>query len=191
MPVAMHDVTLQQNSSETEKAAVDGEIVRRERVLRTVPLFRDLPEDAMARLAGASRIERYMKDEVVIRQGEEGSELFVVDSGQAGVSVRGTGDQDAHLQTLGPGAFFGEMSLLAGDPRSATVRAADDCELVVIGKPALAAVFEHQPEFVHEISEIVAGRQAELATRLAQLPGAPAPQKEPLLARVKRYFGID
>jgi hypothetical protein len=61
----------------------------------------------------------------------------------------------------------------------------------VIGKPALAAVFEHQPEFVQEISDIVASRQAELATRLAQLPGAVVPPKEPLLARVKRYFGMD
>ena len=132
-----------------------------------------------------------MSGEPIIRQGDEGSELFVVDWGQAAVSVRGTGEQDAHLQTLGPGAFFGEMSLLAGDRRAATVHAADDCELVVIDKPALAAVFEHQPDFIHEVSEIVAKRQAELATRLAELPDAPAIQNEPLLARVKRYFGFD
>jgi small-conductance mechanosensitive channel/CRP-like cAMP-binding protein len=191
MPVAVHDVTLQQHSSETANAAADRDVVRREAILRTVPLFQALPDDAMARLAAASRIERYMKGEIIIRQGDEGSELFVVDSGQAGVSVRGTGDQDAHLQTLGPGAFFGEMSLLAGDHRAATVRAAEDCELVVIGKPALAAVFERQPGFVQEISDLVASRQAELTTRLAQLPGAAASQKEPLLTRVKRYFGMD
>ncbi len=191
MPIAVHDVTLQHQSPETENATADREVVRREAILRTVPLFRALPADAMARLAAASGIERYMKGEIIIRQGDEGSELFVVDSGQVGVSVRGTGEQDAHLQTLGPGAFFGEMSLLAGDHRAATVRAAEDCELMVIGKPALAAVFEHQPEFVQEISDIVASRQAEMTTRLAQLPGAAAPPKEPLLARVKRYFGMD
>jgi small-conductance mechanosensitive channel/CRP-like cAMP-binding protein len=191
MPVAVHDVTWQQKTSETEQALADREIGRRETVLRSVPLFRDLPGDAMLRLAGASRIERYMAGETIIRQGDEGSELFVVVSGEAAVSARGAGDQDAHLQTLGPGAFFGEMSLLAGDRRAATVRAAGDCELVVIGKPAMAAVFQHQPEFIQEIIKIVAARQAELATRLAQLPGAPPPQKEPLLVIVKRYFGLD
>lgn len=191
MPVAVHDVELRHSSPETDKAAADREVVRREAILRSVPMFGGLPGDAMARLAAASRIARFMKGEIIIRQGDEGSELFVVDSGQTAVSIRGTSDQDAHLQTLGAGAFFGEMSLLAGDRRAATVRAAEDCELLVIGKPALAAVFEHQPGFVQEISETVATRQAEMATRLAQLPGAMAPQKEPLLARVRRYFGMD
>ena len=59
------------------------------------------------------------------------------------------------------------------------------------GEEALSAVFEHQPDFVQDISEIVAARQAEMASRLAEAPDAAAPQKEPLLARVKRYFGMD
>ncbi|MBI3866400.1 MAG: mechanosensitive ion channel family protein, partial [Planctomycetia bacterium] len=191
MPVAVHDVDLRHKTTETDEAQAARELLRREAILRTVPLFRALPEEAMARLAGASRVARYAGGEVIIHQGDKGSELFVVDSGEVSVSVRNADDTHAHLQTIKAGDFFGEMSLLAGDRRTATVSAAGDCELMVIGKPALAAVFERQPEFVQEISEIVAARQAELATWRAKQPGTAAPQKEPLLARVRRYFGLD
>jgi small-conductance mechanosensitive channel len=191
MPVAVHDVTVQQRSPETDQALATGNATRREEVLKAVPLFRDLPPDAKRQLAEAARTARYIKGETIIRQGDEGSELFVVDSGEVAVSVHGTGDQDVHLQTLGAGKFFGEMSLLAGAHRSATVRAADDCELVVIGKPAMAAIFNQHPAFVGQISEIVAARQAEMAALRAHLPNAPVPQKEPLLVSIRRYFGLD
>lgn len=128
--------------------------------------------------------------EAIIRQGDEGSELFVVQAGEVAVSVRGNSGQDAELQRLGPGDFFGEMSLLAGDRRAATVRTTTDCELLVIDKPALAAVFESAPELVEVVSSIVAGRIAEKSARLAELPAAVAAERESLVMRAKRYFGI-
>jgi small-conductance mechanosensitive channel/CRP-like cAMP-binding protein len=190
MPIAVHDVRLRQVSRESEAEAASHEAQSREQLLRAVPLFAGLPAESLAQLALASRLAPFMANEAIIRQGDEGSELFVVESGEVAVSVRGNSGQDAELQRLGPGAFFGEMSLLAGDRRTATVRSTTNCELLVIDKPALAAVFESAPELVEVVSNIVASRIAEKSARLAELPAAAAAEKESLVTRARRYFGI-
>jgi small-conductance mechanosensitive channel/CRP-like cAMP-binding protein len=190
MPVATHQITVQQRSADTDKVDADREIERRRAVLNNVAIFRDLPGDVVAQLAVASRINRYIADETVIRQGDEGSELFVVLSGMTSVSARGAGNRDAHLQDLGPGEFFGEMSFLCGNRRAATVRAKEDCELLVIGKPALAVVLQSHPELAQVVTQVVESRQTELYRRLAAISDSPVPSKEPLLTLVQRYFGM-
>lgn len=190
MPIAIHDVRLRQVSRESEAETAGHEAQSRERLLRAVPLFAGLPLESMVQLALASRLAPFMANETIIRQGDEGSELFIVQRGEVAVSVRGSSGQDAELQKLGPGAFFGEMSLLAGDRRAATVRATTDCELLVIDKPALAAVFESAPELVEVVSNIVASRIAETSARLAEMSSSVAAAKESLVMRAKRYFGI-
>lgn len=190
MPIASHDVRLRQVSRESEAEVAGQESQSREKLLHSVPLFAGLPAEALGQLALASRLAQFMPNEVIIRQGDEGSELFVVQSGEVAVSIRGNTGPDAELQRLGPGAFFGEMSLLAGDRRAATVRSTTDCVLLVIGKPALAAVFESAPELVEVVSQIVAERIAVTSARLAELPAAATGEKESLVMRAKRYFGI-
>ena len=190
MPIASHEVRLRQVSHESEAESASQEAQSREKLLRAVPLFAGLPAESLVQLAQASRLAPFMANEAIIRQGDEGSELFVVQSGEVAVSVRGNSGQDAELQKLGPGAFFGEMSLLAGDRRAATVRSTTSCELLVIDKPALATVFESAPELVEVISQVVASRIAEKSARLAEMPAAAAGEKESLVMRAKRYFGI-
>ena len=73
----------------------------------------------------------------------------------------------------------------------ATVRAIQDCELLVIDKSAMTSVLKLQPEFVNRIVQILEDRQAELNKRLAESSNPSPPQKEPLLDIVKRYFGLD
>jgi small-conductance mechanosensitive channel/CRP-like cAMP-binding protein len=190
MPISTHDVQLRQITRESEAESASHEAQSREKLLHAVPLFADLPAESLVQLALASRLAFFMPNEAIIRQGDEGSELFVVQTGEVAVSVRGNSGQDAELQRLGPGAFFGEMSLLAGDRRAATVRSTTNCELLVIDKPALATVFESAPQLVEVISNIVATRIAEKSARLAELPTAVAGEKESLVARAKRYFGL-
>jgi len=190
MPIAAHDVRLRQVSPELDAETARQGASRREDLLRAVPLFAGLPGEALGRLATGTRLARYATGEVVIRQGDAGSELFVIQSGEVAVWVHDKSAKEAEVQRLGRGAFFGEMSLLAGDPRTATVRVTSDCELLVIGKPALAAVFQHAPELVEVISNVVTSRHAETAARLAQLSIPAAVQKEPLFMRARRYFRI-
>lgn len=190
MPISVHDVRMRQVSRESEEETAGSEAQSREKLLRAVPLFAGLPAKSLSQLALASRLAPFLANEAIIRQGDEGSELFVIQSGEVAVSVHANSGPDTEVKRLGPGAFFGEMSLLAGDRRAATVRTTTDCELLVIDKPAMAAVFEAAPELVEVISQIVASRTAATSARLAELPAAVAAEKESLGSRARRYFGI-
>lgn len=190
MPISVHDVRLRQVSRESDAETAGHEAESREKLLHAVPLFSGLPAASLGQLALASRLVHFMANEAIIRQGDEGSELFVVQSGEVVVSVHGNSGPDTEVVRLGPGAFFGEMSLLAGDRRAATVRTTTDCQLLVIDKPAMAAVFEAAPYLVEVISQIVASRTAATSARLAELPAAVTAEKESLGSRARRYFGI-
>lgn len=191
MPTSPHSVELRQIES-SEDAAEDFEPPPPDAVLRRVSLFSELPDDALATLAHGSRLHRYLPEEVVIRQGAEGSELYVIESGRVSVATSHAGQSERVLSHLGPGEFFGEMSLLVGEPRNATIRAVTECELLVVNKAAMAAVFESSPELAGRVSEIVARRRAEREAHVS----SPAASGEPatastLLVRIRKYFGVE
>jgi small-conductance mechanosensitive channel len=140
---------------------VEARAERRERILRCVDFIAALPSDAIALLVSRSRVRRYGVGEVIIRQHEAGDELFIVDRGEVVVS-RLQDDADVDIARLGANEFFGEMSLTTGERRTATVRAATECELLVVDQAALREVLERYPELAQTISEVVAARQVEL-----------------------------
>src|SRR2546426_3011488 len=90
--------------------------------LRRVPFLRDLTSDDLDRLATIGRRRAYPAGEDIVRKGDVEGGLFVILSGSATVETGGA------VHTLGAGAFFGEMALLAGTPRTATVPAAEPVE---------------------------------------------------------------
>ncbi len=99
------------------------------RLLETVQIFATLPPDERARLAAAARESLYAVGETVVREGDAGSSMFVVARGEMVVTL----DPSAHeVARLGPGDFFGEMSLLTGAPRTASVTAVTDVEVLEI-----------------------------------------------------------
>jgi Cyclic nucleotide-binding domain len=101
-----------------------------------IPLFRPFSHKELAtvgRLATERRIEAGRE---LCRQGEEGNELFIVVHGEAAVSRDGKG-----ITALGPGKYFGELSLLTDRPRNATVTASTDMVLLVLGESRSRTVF--------------------------------------------------
>ncbi len=101
-----------------------------EELLARVPIFAPLSKKQLAELARLVVQRQFARGQVLIREGDTDAALYIVVSGQVSVTKRGTaGGTDLHLQTLGPGSFVGEMTLLDGSPRSATVTAlvATDC----------------------------------------------------------------
>jgi CRP-like cAMP-binding protein len=96
----------------------------------------------------------------MIDQGAEGSSMFVLLHGAAHVSVSQNGAM-IRVASLRMGDSFGEMSLLTGERRTATVRAEDDCEVLEISKPAMAAVLREAPECVSKLSDLLAARKME------------------------------
>lgn len=125
--------------------------------LARCPLFADLPVDAMSALAGASRWLEYAPLEVVVREGDESRALYVVGLGEAAVLHGGE-----EVARVSAGEVFGEIAFLSGEPRSATVRAADALGVVEIDSRALRALLTDHEELAEELAGRMVARRAAL-----------------------------
>jgi small-conductance mechanosensitive channel/CRP-like cAMP-binding protein len=153
-----------------------------------------LDAQALHLLAEHAQKRVYLPSEVVVREGEPGEEFFVVMEGEADVMIK-TGDQITPVAILKKGQFFGEMSLLTGAPRSATVQAKSQLTVTVVGKGAMSQVISCNRNLADQFSTILTARQLELATtretvdRAARLrPGAG--DGESLTARILKFFHL-
>src|SRR6476659_2265823 len=108
-------------------------------ILRGERLFDCLSEDQLNHMVNQARLKLFGRGEPVIEEGAAGESMFVMLRGAAKVFVSKNGSK-IQVAKLGAGDCFGEMSLLTGEPRSATVRADGDCYVMEIGKPVMAKV---------------------------------------------------
>jgi small-conductance mechanosensitive channel/CRP-like cAMP-binding protein len=129
-------------------------------ILRGEPLFDCLNDAQLNNVLQSARINHYGRGERVIQEGAEGDSMFIMLRGTAHVSVlrNGTG---IRLGVLRSGDCFGEMSLLTGEPRSATIRADADCEVLEISKEVMAEVLRDSPQCLTQLSELLAKRKLE------------------------------
>ncbi len=129
-------------------------------ILETEPLFACLAEEHLEALIRGSRTVHFGRGESLIEQGAEGSSMFVLLEGTAQVSVDQNGNA-IRVGVLRAGDCFGEMSLLTGERRTATVRAEHDCEVLEISKPVMAQLIRESPECVTQLSDLLARRKME------------------------------
>lgn len=174
------------DAQEARQRAID----RRDRALSHVALFDVLPAAGHRALAANSEERLYGSDEVIVRQGDKGSQLFVVIEGQVAVLAGHPPDEVARL---GPDAFFGEMSLLTGAVRSATVRTVTASRLLVVDAQALAPVLEAHPEVTEQLSKALAERSSALEAHAAREDGEKAPRevearRKVFLERIRALF---
>jgi len=129
-------------------------------ILRSEPLFQCLSERQIQDLVEQSHLDQFGRGERIIEEGAAGDSMFVVLQGTAQVTVSKNGSM-IPVATLKQGDCFGEMSLLTGERRSATVRAQGDCFVMEIGKEVMGAVVREAPECLRQLSEILAARRLE------------------------------
>ena len=193
IPFPQRDVTLRTLTEDHEARA--QERLRRDvfAVLRQVPLFAPLSDAEIGQLAGSASLERFTAGEVLVRQGEAGDSLFVVKSGRARVEVRLESGPVLRVATRGANEFFGEMSLLTGEPRSASVIAEAETEVVVVEKADFAAVVTADTGILEALSVALEESVRNLAEHSAALDAAAEkrpPQRGALLQRIRGFFGI-
>jgi small-conductance mechanosensitive channel/CRP-like cAMP-binding protein len=170
----------------------DDLVAQRLLALRRVDFLAALPEEELQALLPKIREATFGQGETICREGEPGETFYVVERGRLVVSTCGRDGRDLQVAELGPGDFFGEMSLLTGEPRSATVRARTDARLLVVARDGFERIFRSHPEFAEQISRTVAARQSELRERREQpardegLEG----RSRRLLARMQAMFGF-
>ena len=170
------------------------ELAGLEEEFRAIDFLAVLDAQAIQDLAKNAQKRVYLPRELVVREGEPGEEFFVVMTGEADVVIT-AGDQTTPVATLKKGQFFGEMSLLTGAPRSATVQAKSQLTVTVIGKNAMGQVMSRTPSLADQFGTILAARQSALATtretadRAARLkPGAE--DGKSLTARILKFFRL-
>ncbi|MBM3561128.1 MAG: DUF1003 domain-containing protein, partial [Alphaproteobacteria bacterium] len=140
-------------------------------LLSAVPTFRALAPDRLAALAAALRPVAVSKGDIVFRIGDPGDHLYLVRTGEVGISFRDHLGQRIELDRCGPGRMFGELALLNERPRSATAEVTADCELLTLDREAFLRVVRENPDVA---IDLLAGVTALVRVSDERLRGATA-----------------
>jgi CRP-like cAMP-binding protein len=162
-----------------------GALVER---LAAVDIFAPLSTEETAMLAQAATSHVFAPGETVIRAGDPGSSMFVVHNGRVSIQVSENG-RSRTVATLGEGAFFGEMALFTGEPRTANVVALEETEVLEIGHAAMKSVFDTNPDLVESLSHIISERRQALAAS-EDFSNADSDESDGILSAIKRFFGL-
>lgn len=157
-------------------------------LLSGVEVFAALTDDERRELARESEERLFAAGEAIVREGKPGSSMFVIERGQVVVTVA---PGVIPVAELGPGAFFGEMSLLTGNPRNATVRAVEDSVLMEITAAAFRQFVLGRQEIVDRVLPAVSKRQQQRDASLAAHAGTTTPEvPRSLLDRVRAFLQL-
>jgi len=141
-------------------------------LLAKIPLIAKLGRDDLEALAGLLTPKPVPAHQTVCWIGERGDEFYIVQAGQVEVVQPDEGGKEVTVSSVGPGGFFGEISLLDGGPRTATVRTTSDCVLLTLGREHfLQFVAKHPSAAVHMLAEL-GRRHRELLDMLRGLENA-------------------
>jgi CRP/FNR family cyclic AMP-dependent transcriptional regulator len=127
-------------------------------LLAQVPLFAGFSRSELDALSTFIRLRRYPKGSIIFHQGDPGTTLHLIETGEVKLTVMSGRGKEATLALLGQGAFFGELSLLDGEPRSATAVARVDCKLGALDRDHLLRFLEEHPRATASLLSVLARR---------------------------------
>lgn len=158
-------------------------------------LLTELKESQIEQLAKSARMNFFAKGETLVQEGDEGDSLFLVTKGVAEVSVKGDHNQDIYVQHKYKDDFFGEMSLLTGEPRSATIKAVTDVNAIVLRKDGFTGVLMQDPSILTLLLDGIDEQKSNIETQRSGQKAPSASQnksaREILVNRVWTYLGLN
>lgn len=195
LAVDERNIHITKETEKYEEAVRHREIALRMKILRKVELFSQLTDEELAVLAGRLRFSQFAQGDIISKQGAIAHWLYIVISGEAEVYLELPGGGKHVLRDLGKGSFFGEMGLMTGAQRSATVMAKTDVECYRLDKEMFEEVLHARPAIAEEMSQIMAARKAEQDIALHNLDAESArraipQQRSEILATIRRFFGL-
>jgi CRP-like cAMP-binding protein len=161
-------------------------------LLSGVDLFQTLSSAEFDQLVSGARRVVFARGEVLFRQGDPGETFYVIQSGRVTVSVMGGDGTEVPVAHLGAAAFFGEMSLLLGEPRSATITAEDDVEVLEISKGIFSGILKSNASLAEKLGVVLEKRVEIRQARLVADASASTAisSRSALVVRIRHFFGL-
>jgi len=160
--------------------------------LRQVDWLRGLNEDELRMLVPSVAVRQFGAGELLIRQDEQGESMFIFRSGTAELFARTADGKTRHLGNYVRGDFTGEMALMTGEPRTASVRATTDVEVIEMDREGFTSLFKEHPDVASAISDIIAARNEDRLAKMSAgdgVNGKGGPHRW-LLAKMRELFDI-
>jgi len=166
---------------------VDAKVEEKDRLLASVDIFSTLAPDLRREVALNAPMATYGSGETIVRQGEDGQSMFVVASGSVSIVLEPAREEVARTRS---GGYFGEMSLLTGEPRSATVLASGDVVVLEINADLFRRMAVAHPEAIERIGMAAVARRAGLEQVKTAAAGAVAVGTTTLVERMKKFLRL-
>jgi small-conductance mechanosensitive channel/CRP-like cAMP-binding protein len=198
LPLPIRNVYMHQVDPLSEADQHHIQIEQIVRALRRIDLLAVLENAELHALAEQVGTRLYGRGEVLARQGESGDTFFIIRSGRVRIDVDDMlNDNQAAVTVnhLGPGDFFGEMALLTGAPRGATVIAEEDTEILLVARQDIAPLLQANPQLPERLGAVLARRlemnQVALMARQASDAPTEMMNRPTLVGRIRHLFGLN
>jgi len=195
IPFPIRNVNLRTVSAEAEEERKRTEEKGLRRALGRVPILEALGEQDMESLMEEIEVLNFATGEDLVKQGDPGESFFIILKGNMSVVIVDDTGQEHEVGALGKHDYFGEMSLVTGERRNATVRCVEDCSVAVVDREAFRhvmqaneKVFEALTDIVHERIEMNRAKLASSGKRQEELP--PKRDKGWVRSTMQSLFGI-
>lgn len=158
------------------------------KVLEHIEIFESLNQKEIAEIADSIKCREFDAHEVIISENESGDSMFVVIEGLLNVLVASEDGKQLTVGRLKPGQFFGEMSLMTGEKRSATVKCETDVLLYEVTKDSISKIIENRKELIDEFGEIISRRTQSNIDLLEKYEKSKHTVLNEIVNKIKRFF---
>ena len=139
-----------------------NESIKNKVLLEKIPIFMSLSKQEIESVANNSERIHFTKDQYIIKQNDSGDSLFIIADGVVNVTIDNDKGEKIMISKLGVGDFFGEMSLMTGEPRTANNISEIPCVVLKVSKDTFKNIFSKNPEIFDFVSNILAKRKLAL-----------------------------
>jgi CRP-like cAMP-binding protein/small-conductance mechanosensitive channel len=166
-------------------------IIDRKAILSKIELFQSFDEDELEYLSNNIVQEVFLQEQEIVTTGAKGNSMFILVEGLCDVYAINEEGEKINVGQISPGQYFGEMSLLTGEPRSATVVADTECFVYIITKEHIEKIFNKRPATVEAISDTVADRRMKTTQTIRLTEQNKETLVSQILEGIKQFFSID
>jgi small-conductance mechanosensitive channel len=189
-------VFLTKETPKRKAQKADEALARRAEAIGHVDLFHDLTPEERQHLAERLVPAPFARDDVMTRQGDQDDGLYIIVAGTAEAVVEDGHGHSRTVSVLGPGGFFGEMGLMTGEPRRATIVARTPVECYRLDRAAFLDIVRSRPPIAEDIAHILAHRRMEYDSALRNLDTQARAEhlsasRHDILGKIRQFFGLD